>query len=47
MPRRNDKQHRRPTVAEPRREAARGRLENPLSDLIFLPKTNAANERLA
>jgi transposase len=26
---------------------ARGRLENQLSDLIFLPKTNAANERLA
>ena len=26
---------------------ARGRLENQLSDLIFPPKTNAANERLA
>jgi transposase len=26
---------------------ARGRLENKLSDLIFPPKTNAANERLA
>src|SRR5262252_5392609 len=26
---------------------ARGRLENQLTDLIFLPKTNAANERLA
>jgi transposase len=26
---------------------ARGRLENELSDLIFPPKTNAANERLA
>jgi transposase len=26
---------------------ARGRLENQLSDLIFLPKRNAANERLA
>jgi transposase len=26
---------------------ARGRLENRLSDLIFPPKTNAANERLA
>jgi transposase len=26
---------------------AGGRLENPLSDLIFPPKTNAANERLA
>ena len=26
---------------------ARGRLENRLSDLIFAPKTDAANERLA
>jgi hypothetical protein len=26
---------------------ARGRLENQLSDLVFPPKTNAANERLA
>jgi transposase len=26
---------------------ARGRLEYQLSDLVFLPKTNAANERLA
>jgi transposase len=26
---------------------ARGRLENQLTDLIFPPKTNAANERLA
>jgi transposase len=26
---------------------ARGRLQNQLSDLIFPPKTNAANERLA
>jgi hypothetical protein len=26
---------------------ARGRLENRLSDLIFPPKTNVANERLA
>jgi transposase len=26
---------------------ARGRLENQLSDLVFSPKTNAANERLA
>jgi hypothetical protein len=26
---------------------ARGRLENQLSDLIFPPKVNAANERLA
>jgi hypothetical protein len=26
---------------------ARGRLENQLADLIFPPKSNAANERLA
>jgi transposase len=26
---------------------ARGRLENQLTDLVFPPKTNAANERLA
>ncbi len=28
-------------------DVARGRLENELSELIFPPKTNAANERLA
>jgi hypothetical protein len=27
--------------------AARGRLENRLSELVFPPKSNAANERLA
>jgi hypothetical protein len=26
---------------------ARGRLENQLADLVFPPKANAANERLA
>src|SRR5262249_14986999 len=34
-------------ILSERDSAARGRLEKQLSDLIFPPKTNAANERLA
>jgi hypothetical protein len=37
---------RRPSDGSPG-TAGKGRLENQLSDLIFPPKTNAANERLA
>jgi transposase len=34
-------------IGRPGLAVARGRLENQLSDLVFPPKTNAANERLA
>ena len=34
-------------ISRPGLAVARGRLESQLSELIFPPKTNAANERLA